>query len=151
MIPCRASLINDPGFFVTILHPSKALYSLFKSCYMPIEQVRPVPVEFTKQGFRYKQIRRVGNLAIYEQRLIKSKAVYYEVWVIRIRKERTIKDTVLPKSEKMPSPEDWGRYAWTFYTRTSAESRLDQLLKLGKHATEKKLRELPPPKPHHFL
>jgi hypothetical protein len=102
--------------------------------------------EFNKNGFRYTQLKRTRYLAIYHQQLIPpkslspagwKKAEYWEVWVIRIREATTIKEKLMSRRERMPSDEEWGIYAWTFYTAQGAEFRFNELLMHQKYAEGK--------------
>lgn len=99
--------------------------------------VIPLKTEFVKNGFKYTQIKRTRYLAIYHQQLIRGKAQYWEVWVIRIREATTIRDIMLSRRERMPSDEEWGTFAWTFFTRAGAEFRFNELLTHQKYALGK--------------
>ena len=39
----------------------------------------------------------------------------FEVYIKRVRPERTIGSLILPAEVRMPSNEDFGKYAWSFY------------------------------------
>lgn len=96
-----------------------------------------IKTEFVKQGFKYTQVKRTRHLAIYHQQLIKGRAEYWEVWIIRINRPRTIKEKMIGEMERMPSAEEWGTYGWTFYTRAAAEFRFSELLQHQKYAEGK--------------
>jgi hypothetical protein len=96
-----------------------------------------IKTEFLKQGFKYTQVKRTRHLAIYHQQLIKGRANYWEVWILRIDEPRLVGDVNLPRRERMPSPEDWGTYGWTFYTREAADFRFNELRRIEKYADGK--------------
>jgi hypothetical protein len=100
---------------------------------MPVPPV-PIQTEFIKQGFKYTQLKRTVHLALYNQKLIKGRAQYWEVWILRIDEPKTIGDKRLPRKERMPSAAEWGTYAWTFYTREAAEFRYKELQTIQKYA-----------------
>jgi hypothetical protein len=93
--------------------------------------------EFYKNGFHYTQLKRTRYLAIYRQQLIRGNANYWEVWVIRIREATTIREQLMARRERMPLNEEWGTYAWTFYTAQGAETRFNELLTIQKYAEGK--------------
>ncbi len=86
----------------------------------------PLPEEILTGHFKYTQLKRVGDVAIYQQKNRAHGATRYEVIRIRKQEEKTIeKDgTVinLEAKELYPYAEQWGIYAWTtFKARTAAE------------------------------
>lgn len=93
----------------------------------PETEFRPLPVEFTRDGYQYRQVRREGLLAIYSQR--KGGATYsYEVIIIQQRPAEKIVAREYPPRETMPSPEQWGTSGWTCLTLADAQKRFETLL-----------------------
>lgn len=72
--------------------------------------------EVRKNGFLYVQIVRSENVAIYQQRDPKNdlKHVAYEVFRIKIQRERYFKGRHFPRKEVLAANEDFGKTAWTF-------------------------------------
>ena len=94
----------------------------------------PLKAEFGHDGFRYRQIAREGDYAIYEQAWTgrPNPSVCYEVVVIRYRDAKTQtmpdgNDVHFPAREVYPSSEDWGTYGWTVLTRDAAFDKLAAL------------------------
>ena len=77
--------------------------------------MKTLPKTFKRWGYTFNQLKREGNVAIYEQK--KGKKVFaYEVGIISIRKERSIGKLTLPATEQWPPSEKWGISGWTYIT-----------------------------------
>jgi len=98
--------------------------------------MRTAPTSYTRNGWFYRQIKRVGNVAIYEQR----GAGLFEVVRIRIAPACTLKGIVYPVRESLPSDSLWGTYGWTCHTLERAEAKMATLL-----PTEQQNPDLAPP------
>jgi hypothetical protein len=84
---------------------------------------------FTKNTFFYEQVKRIGNLAIYKQRLEEGRGcLAYEVIYIRRRKETLLFDNIMPATEYGPSNEEFGRFGFSFPTLETAEKRFLELI-----------------------
>lgn len=80
-----------------------------------------LPKEFTKTGFSYKQLRREGNVALYEQRGL-SGGIGYEVILISSHKGYSVGEggSYIEPAETYPSSSLWGQKGWT-YLRTQLD------------------------------
>ena len=78
--------------------------------------------EFRRSGFKYRQLAREGNAAIYEQTRIgcPEPSVAYEVIRIRCRDGFLIGGRFVEPAEVYPASELWGRDGFTFTDRTKA-------------------------------
>jgi hypothetical protein len=85
--------------------------------------------EFESAGFKYKQIHREDNYAIYERKYIDSINKHYEAIKIQSHNGMEIAGKKLPPSEFYPSSNSWGRYGFTCITKQEAYNRLDRMMK----------------------
>ena len=70
----------------------------------------PLPPEFEDSRFRYTQVERTGDLAIFTQTHKTSGHQRYEVVLIRIQKEHTWPNgNITPEKEAYPGSTSWGR------------------------------------------
>jgi hypothetical protein len=71
---------------------------------------KPLPSEFSRDGFDYRQIAREGDAAIYEQAWsgCSSPSVCYEVIRIRRREGFQIDGRFVEASEVYPNSDTWG-------------------------------------------
>jgi hypothetical protein len=83
---------------------------------------KPLPKEFRRGGFTYKQIAREGNAAIYSQSWGGSDnpAVCFEVIRIRRREGFRIGDRFVEPAEVYPKSEGCGADGFTFTNRDNA-------------------------------
>ena len=86
-------------------------------------QHKPIPVEFTKKGFTYRQVKREGDLAIFEQTRKDSHIQNYEVVKIGRHNGYTMGGSYIEPSETYPGSSLWGIMGWTCTSLDSAESR----------------------------
>ena len=100
-----------------------------------------LPKEIGKGKFVLKQYARKGKYALYELWLkdehiaCRAKAdppegdvvIGYEVIIIRRKKACEIMGTEYPAKEIYPSPEEWGRFGWTYNNFRDANAHLKQL------------------------
>lgn len=90
--------------------------------------MQPIARQFEDRTFRYTQVARDGDVAIYTQEHKLSGVIRYEVVTIRIAKEHTWPNgDVSPEREAYPGSSAWGIRGWTFYTRAAAEAHMTQL------------------------
>ena len=83
----------------------------------------PLPTEFEDRLFRYAQVERTGDLAIFTQTHKASERVRYEVVLIRVQKEHTWPTGVTtPEKESYPGTTSWGRLGQTCYTLAEAQA-----------------------------
>jgi hypothetical protein len=90
---------------------------------------RPLPKEFRRDGFDYRQIAREGNAAIYEQRWTgcAEPSVCYEVIRIRRRDGFQIGGRFVEPAEVYPPSEVWGTNGFTLTDRDAAFAKLREL------------------------
>lgn len=83
----------------------------------------PLPTEHEDSRFRYAQVERTGDIAIFTQTHKASGRVRYEVVVIRIQKEHTWPNgTTTPEKEAYPGSTSWGRLGQTCFTLSEAQA-----------------------------
>jgi hypothetical protein len=90
---------------------------------------KPLPKEFRRDGFDYRQIAREGNAAIYEQHWTgcAEPSVCYEVIRVRHREGFQIGGRFVPPAEVYPRSEQWGELGWTFCNKNAAFTKLREL------------------------
>jgi hypothetical protein len=83
---------------------------------------RPLPKEFCRHGFNYRQIAREGNVALYEQHWsgCAEPSVCYEVIRIRRRDGFQISEKFIEPYEVYPNSDAWGVDGFTFTNRDKA-------------------------------
>ena len=91
-------------------------------------KIKKLATEFNKFGFTYNQIKRSGNVAIFEQ-IKDDKILAYEVVVIRAHEGYEIAGNVMEPAEFMPRSEDWGTFGWTLTNESDAHKRFNEVLK----------------------
>jgi len=93
---------------------------------MVIKQIKTI---FYTNGFTYSHIKRSGLITLYEVIHSGGSTVNYEVAILRIMPEESIKGVVYPKRESYPSNEDFGDFGWSHSSLTDAEKHFDRLVK----------------------
>ncbi len=84
--------------------------------------IKPLSLEFSQNNLDLKQVARSDAWAVYSVHFPDChKAIGYEAWKIRARKESTVFGKPDPAHEIRPSNEDFGYYAWCFTTIQSVE------------------------------
>jgi hypothetical protein len=93
-------------------------------------QPRKLPKEIRRGGFRYRQIWRKDDVAIYEQSWSDGVegSECFEVIRIRVCVARQIGGRRLEAGERYPGSEDWGTYGWTYTDRDQAFRKARSLL-----------------------
>ena len=93
--------------------------------------MRPLPHQFSADGFAYEQIRRYGQYALYQQTRRDTPPmcpIHYEVVRIRQAAAHTWPNgKTTPAREVYPTSRAWGRDGWTFGTLAAAEAALTTL------------------------
>jgi hypothetical protein len=83
----------------------------------------PLPTAFEDRLFRYAQIERTGDVAIFTQTHKASGHVRYEVVLIRVQKEHAWPNgNITPEKEAYPGSTSWGRLGQTCYTLPEAQA-----------------------------
>src|SRR5262245_47449934 len=90
---------------------------------------KPLPKEFRRDGFQYRQIARQANAAIYEQTWngCGNPTVCYEVIRIRRRDGFQIADRFVEPAEVYPASELWGVDGFTFTNRDKDSVKFYQM------------------------
>jgi hypothetical protein len=74
--------------------------------------------ELSYQGRTLRQLKREGNVAIYDVRNAGNTLYGFEVIIVRILPEETIMGKPYPEREAYPSSaknsDDWGKIAWSY-------------------------------------
>lgn len=86
---------------------------------------------FTKKGFKYSQINRKGDIAIYKQEnpKIKNPKANYEVVQIKSHNGYEIGGQKISAAEVYPGSSQWGLLGWTYSDLKLAENRFNKLVK----------------------
>ena len=93
-----------------------------------MKTIKNLPVKLRKNGFNYTQVLRGERSCIYEQMVCEEKDIkYYEVFLIRVRPQRTAFGKEFPAKERFPNDEAFGKWAWTFRSYEDAKWRFDEL------------------------
>jgi hypothetical protein len=101
----------------------------------------PIQKSFRRKGFDFKQVKRAGDIAIYEKRHPNHSMPSWEVVVIQHCPDRDFgHGTITPAHEHMPGDELWGKDGWTCMTEREANRVFDFWVSAGKVAG----RYLPP-------
>lgn len=84
---------------------------------------------FTKKGFIYEQLKRIGNKAIYTQKKDSAQNAWmrYEVIVIKSHDGYEIAGNKIPAGEVYPSSTQWGAAGWTYVDLQDAENKFKKL------------------------
>ena len=104
--------------------------------------MKKLDTNFESAGFKYKQIHREKEYAIYERKHIDSLSdPHYEAIKIQSHNGMEIAGKKLPPSEYYTSSNSWGRHGYTCTSRKAAYDRLDKMMKediVNKEAANKK-------------
>ena len=90
-------------------------------------EYKTIPVEFKKKGFTYKQVKREGNKAIFEQTRPGTTLHNYEVVKIGRHNGYTMGGVFIEPSETYPGSSLWGIMGWTCQNLDSAETKYNSL------------------------
>jgi hypothetical protein len=90
---------------------------------------RPLPTQFSRDGFDYRQIAREGDAAIYEQTWTgcSSPSACYEVIRIRRREGFQIDGRSVEPAEIYPHSDAWGIDGFTCTDKDSAFAKLKEV------------------------
>ena len=120
-----SAFARDPGAVSTRKTPATAeAWSKKRHSY------KPLPKEFRRDGFNYRQIAREGNAAIYEQRWTgcAEPSVCYEVIRIRRREGFQINGRLVEPAEIYPKADAWGVDGFTLTDKDAAFAKLRELV-----------------------
>jgi len=90
---------------------------------------KPLPKEFRRDGFQYRQIVREKNGAIYQQiwNGCPNSSIAYEVVRVRLRKGFRIGGRIVQPAEVYPRSEAWGTDAFSYTNKDAAFAKLHEL------------------------
>jgi hypothetical protein len=93
---------------------------------------KPLPKEFRRGEFNYRQICREGDFAIYQQTWKgNDDSAAFEVIRIRRREGFQIGDRLVESGEFYPSSESWGSHGFTVTDKDVAFEKLRELQEAG--------------------
>jgi len=79
-----------------------------------------------KNGYDYTQLHRGEKACLYELNYAKN-VKYYEVFLIKVRKQRTVANKTFPKAEVFPHDEAFGYWAWVSRNYSKMKAKFDQI------------------------
>jgi hypothetical protein len=90
---------------------------------------KPLPKEFRRDGFNYRQIAREGDVALYEQTWLScaEPSRSYEVIRIRRREGFRIGDRFVEPAEVYPASKLWGVDGFTLTDRNEAWAKFSEI------------------------
>ena len=90
---------------------------------------KPLPTQFSRDGFNYRQIARERDAAIYEQiwSACSNPSACYEVIRIRRRESFHINGRFVEAAEVYPNSNVWGMDGFTFTDKDAAFAKLREL------------------------
>lgn len=89
--------------------------------------MKTLPKLIQNKGFTLKQLKRVGDKAIYEQSKKDQKSKSYEVIKIGRHNGYTLGGSTIAPAETYPGSSQWGVSGWTFRDIESAEKKFKSL------------------------
>jgi hypothetical protein len=95
----------------------------------------PLKTEFTHKGFKFNQLYREGDFAIFHRIALQNSIhphtqdMGFEVVVIKRHDGYVIGGVKLEPAETYPCSSQWGSYGWTYRDLYSAELRFSKLVK----------------------
>jgi len=90
---------------------------------------KPLPKQFRRDGFDYRQIARERNASICEQTWngCRNPSIAYEVVRVRRHDGFQIGSRFIPPAEVYPRSERWGELGWTFCDKGAAFAKLREI------------------------
>jgi hypothetical protein len=87
--------------------------------------------QFVKKGFKFTQVTRKGDVAIYKQENVKLKnpKANYEVVIIKSHNGYEIGGSKIVAAEVYPGSTQWGLLGWTYSDLPEAEERFKKIIK----------------------
>jgi len=101
--------------------------------------MKPLPEKFTKGGFDFVLVKRIGLVALYQKirdfdfRVGKVWKTFkhrdsWEVFIIQQHAAREIAGVKIEACEAVPCSESWGIKGWSYMTLADAEKRFNTLI-----------------------
>lgn len=109
------------------------------------EFYKPLPKQFRRDEFDFRQIAREKNAAIYQQHWIgcAEPSVCYEVIRIRRRDGFTIGGRFVEPAEVYPNSEAWGVDGWTVQGKEAAFHKLQETIRARKKESANPVKKSP--------
>jgi hypothetical protein len=87
--------------------------------------------QFVKKGFKFTQVTRKGDVAIYKQEnaKLKNPKANYEVVIIKSHNGYEIGGSKIVAAEVYPGSTQWGLLGWTYSDLPEAEERFKKIIK----------------------
>ena len=108
--------------------------------------VKPLPTTFRSGGFKFRQLAREGEVALFEKTKGRKDCSYEVVRVLR-RNARIAFGKMLPACEVIPSSERWGKDGWTYRDLVRARNKFCERVE----AQEQRVLGTPKPGNHRGL
>lgn len=92
--------------------------------------MKKLPLEISKKGFVYTQVKREKDIAIYKQKSLDEvvKGEWFEVIKIKSHDGMTLGGNYIPPSEMYPSSTQWGVLGFTYPNLEDAKSKFKIML-----------------------
>lgn len=111
--------------------PKRAIKALAIGMGQLKEPMRPLPLTYKKHGYTFHQVKREGNVAIYEQvNPDDGKTVGFEVFEVIQHEEKAAFGKVFEAHEAPPYTEQWGTIAFTSGNLEQANVRFEHIKNL---------------------
>lgn len=101
---------------------------------------KPIETSFRRDGFDYRQIQRIGDVAIFEQSKPSLTSTWFEVVIIRRYDEREVFGKRVEPMEGYPGSSQWGTHGWTLRDRPKALAKFDDLVSAARVKAETEAR-----------
>ena len=75
--------------------------------------MKTLPETFTYDGFAFRLLKRMGDVALFEKRKPTHSRESFEVVIVQKLPAKTILGCNYPAREAMPRSEAWGKWGWT--------------------------------------
>jgi hypothetical protein len=85
--------------------------------------------DFESAGFKYKQIYREKDYAIYERHHVSSENKHFEAIKIQSHNGYEIAGNKIPPGECYPTSNSWGTQGFTCLNKKAAYDRLDKMMR----------------------
>lgn len=90
--------------------------------------MKQLPIEYKKYGYIFKQVKREGMAAIYEQiNPDDGKTVGFEVFEVIEQRAFEKNGKSYPPAEQPPSSSQWGVYGWTSANLEAANVHFERI------------------------
>ncbi len=90
------------------------------------QTLKHLPPDLRKNGYKYKLVLIGKRSSIYKQ-TVSDSAIYFEVFLNRIKPESNINGKIIPAKEWFPHDEAFGYWAWVFRNKERAIKRFNSL------------------------